>query len=695
MANTSGDVVVSFSADASALVAEARKAQVAVSGVGEAGEQAGKRATRGMDEAERAVKRAAREAEQAARRQADAQVREAERARAAEARAAVLAEREAKQKADIAIREAARAKAATESAARAQAVAINRASGQAKAGIVQLGNQLADVGVQLQAGTSPTTILIQQGPQVANALAVMGISLTSILSIVGPVAIAVGALVLAWQHYNDELTAAEAKQAAAAEGVTRLQEALAKAQRVVTSAADAEAVALGNVTEAQLKQRDATKTIIDSYATDIDARKERIGQITREIEANRELARAANERGAIKAAQELDVARASLTTTLENERQVLANVTAARDRDITATVNSLGVVELAGQAAKDKAQADREAAEAARRRAEAEAALFRTLQESAAFENDRRNTVTDAVEKLIAAAEKSGTSRLGAEEKVRAALEEQIRLYGEIAGAALVASTSEEERASIVEARTNAIVEAERTAQAEIDAIRQAAADKEAARRRKQAEEQQRFALQIANVVGDTFAGIAKAAGDAYEEQVDIALKLESNLAQSQEFLTEEQIRAKEEQIEMARKMARKNFEVEKAASLAGAIVNTAEAVTQALASGPPPGNLVLAGISGAAGAIQIGAIAGQQPSFHTGHDPDEYQATLQRGEAVLSRQGVAAANDGVSRGMGGQQIVVEMRYGHKVFDRFIQRDLQRTGPLANAIRNAARGKAA
>lgn len=50
------------------------------------------------------------------------------------------------------------------------------------------------------------------------------------------------------------------------------------------------------------------------------------------------------------------------------------------------------------------------------------------------------------------------------------------------------------------------------------------------------------------------------------------------------------------------------------------AVINTAEAVTKALAAAAPPFNLILAGISAAAGAIQIATIAGQSiPSAQAG----------------------------------------------------------------------------
>ena len=55
-------------------------------------------------------------------------------------------------------------------------------------------------------------------------------------------------------------------------------------------------------------------------------------------------------------------------------------------------------------------------------------------------------------------------------------------------------------------------------------------------------------------------------------------------------------------------------FELNKAASIANAIINTAQGVTLALASAPPPVNFGLAALVAAAGAVQIATIASTSP---------------------------------------------------------------------------------
>ena len=59
----------------------------------------------------------------------------------------------------------------------------------------------------------------------------------------------------------------------------------------------------------------------------------------------------------------------------------------------------------------------------------------------------------------------------------------------------------------------------------------------------------------------------------------------------------------------------KKAFALQKALNISMAIMNTARGVTSALATVPFPFNLAVAGLIGAAGAVQIGAIASQQYS--------------------------------------------------------------------------------
>lgn len=111
------------------------------------------------------------------------------------------------------------------------------------------------------------------------------------------------------------------------------------------------------------------------------------------------------------------------------------------------------------------------------------------------------------------------------------------------------------------------------------------------------------------------------------------------------------------------------------AISIAMAIINTAQGVTRALKDYPWPFSMVVAGLVGAAGAIQIATIASQK--FHSGGfvggagmASDEVPAVLQTGEGVLSRRGMSALggvaplnalNSGRGSGGGGGDTIINI----------------------------------
>jgi hypothetical protein len=174
----------------------------------------------------------------------------------------------------------------------------------------------------------------------------------------------------------------------------------------------------------------------------------------------------------------------------------------------------------------------------------------------------------------------------------------------------------------------------------------------------------------------------------AYEQAQEARNALGKNATKAEKDLADERLA-------ITRNAARKAFLVDKLAKMASAAAATALAVVQALSSGPPPFNFIAAGAVGAAGLIQQGVIMSQQPSFHAGGfvggAPDEQQATVRRGEAVLNPAGRRAMGDDAIRaangGMGGgQTIVVQQVYRHRVFDSFVRDNLRTRGPLSQAL---------
>jgi len=125
---------------------------------------------------------------------------------------------------------------------------------------------------------------------------------------------------------------------------------------------------------------------------------------------------------------------------------------------------------------------------------------------------------------------------------------------------------------------------------------------------------------------------------------------------------------------EEGKKRARTQFDIAKALAIGQATMTLARGVIGALATPPEP-NFFLAGLMGAAGAVQIGAIASQAPSFHVGSRsaprnrlaPDETTATVTQFETVLTAQGAASANAGITPGQRRQPWVLQI--GTDAFD--------------------------
>lgn len=176
---------------------------------------------------------------------------------------------------------------------------------------------------------------------------------------------------------------------------------------------------------------------------------------------------------------------------------------------------------------------------------------------------------------------------------------------------------------------------------------------------------------------------------DAYEQAQADREALGENATKAEKEMADKRVKA-------TRDAARKAFLIDKAAKMASAAAATALAIVQALASAPPPYNFIAAGVVGAAGLIQQAVIASQKPSFHAGGfvggmAPDEQQATVRRGEAVLSPAGRRAMGDDTIRaanaGMGGGQVImVQQVYRHRVFDSFVADNLRTRGPLSRAL---------
>jgi hypothetical protein len=371
-------------------------------------------------------------------------------------------------------------------------------------------------------------------------------------------------------------------------------------------------------------------------------------------------------------------------------------------------------MELAIEVFKGKAKADDQAAAnaeraAAREKAAAEAA--RRAAEAAREAAEAERLVAEAKAAHMAmlgpllAAEKQIESQRFAEleqsEKLAVKLDELRALKLQLAAAGKLSAEEAAKFAAVEKAMasdlTKALLTEETKRQAGVDAIAKKAKDKAAADEKTRTEEEKSANAERLNAiaqVADVVAQYTQYSLDqdvaAYEQAQEARNALGKNATKAEKDLADERLA-------ITRNAARKAFLIDKAAKMASAAAATALAFVQALSSGPPPFNFIAAAAVGAAGLIQQGVIMSQQPSFHAGGfvgggmAPDEQQATVRRGEAVLSPAGRRAMGDDAIRaangGMGGgQTIVVQQVYRHRVFDSFVRDNLRTRGPLSQAL---------
>jgi hypothetical protein len=186
----------------------------------------------------------------------------------------------------------------------------------------------------------------------------------------------------------------------------------------------------------------------------------------------------------------------------------------------------------------------------------------------------------------------------------------------------------------------------------------------------------------------------------SYQMSADMASRLETQLALTEDHLTDSQQAALEERTDNAKDAARKQFNAAKAAKVAEAIASTALAAINAIAQSPPPSpfGLIGAGIAVAAGVAAAASISSTQPSFHKGGPlymaPDEMSITARRGEYMLNPTGrqeigdqrLRDANAGKGGGGGGQVIAVSVYKHTRQVDTWKRDGLLAGDPIGRAI---------
>lgn len=330
-----------------------------------------------------------------------------------------------------------------------------------------------------------------------------------------------------------------------------------------------------------------------------------------------------------------------------------------------------------------KAATDAEKQRAAHLKAETEA-----QKAAAAAAEKAANAVESAQEAARKSSLAAAMSAASDEQKIRLGYEERVRGIRE-AGAALLAQAGEDgqARAAIAEATNAQIIDAETAMYGELDALRLKNMEAEKAAAAERSANMIANAQQTAEIITQASSLYLDQQTSDYQAAVEARDSLDETASRTAKANAEQRVRDE-------KSAAIQAFMIDKALKLAQATASVALAAANALATPPAP-NLFAAGLAAAAGAVQIAAIASQQPAFHAGGvvgQPDEITARLRSGEAVLNpvaRQTLGDSNIerlNAGQGVASQGTAVQIVYKHKAFDYFIRDELRTRGTLGRAM---------
>lgn len=618
-------------------------------------------------------------------------------------------------KAEFAAAAAAKRAAGEAAAAWSKATSAPRGglTGDAKAGLFSLQQQLMDIAQGLATGQSPFTIIAQQSGQVVTAVGQIGSPMAALragvasLGALGPVvaglAVAAGGAAIAYKAWNeDSVRAAEVAQIVRAAHV-----ALEPTLRATEAATVDLREAMGWLTA---EEADLARNGVAAF-----------GQVATSIQPLRDQVNALRAdqqtlfRQWVTFGTDLPILGAVIdaVTTSTGEQQASIN---ALNREIGENIAANKSLRETKDILISKAEMDREAEEAAaeakRQHAKAARELeerLRALSEVMSRENKIATDNADAY--------RSGVEGINAVEDAakRATMTSRERALAEARASmeTIEAHRREAEAASALGANDETI--AQETADAKRAVWEQYGADLAKFREdeEREAEEASRKAIERAKREADKIAkeqerlqgvmfrsattgldSLSSVADGAYAAHVDYADRLSDDLDRNSDRMSASQRVHLRRRIEAERSAAREAFGVAQGLALASAIVNTASGVAAAIDDAPWPANLVPIGAAALAGGAEIATIASTTPSFARGGF-DGIPAELHPREAVLNPQGRRSVGDQAildhnasvtPRTRRERPMVVLAKQNHRTFSDFIGKDWKRRGKFRSLV---------
>ncbi|MBU6364778.1 MAG: hypothetical protein KJT01_01075 [Gemmatimonadetes bacterium] len=513
--------------------------------------------------------------------------------------------------------------------------------------------------------------LADVGEMAAEASAALGVSAAAVTAALGALVTAAALVAAAYAGWNEE--------AATATRLTEQQNALTAAMAPLyedtEAAIRAARVELGLMTEAQAEMIDAGLAGLAQYQEATEATRKRLAELrASQASMTGQVQQFLGDVGEALPLQEynvlaqvIDAATTSSSEFATEEGRLQEGLSGAaaelkRNREAHA---ALTAAKSKGKAATDGMTAADEAAEAAAKAREAaERRLAEFLAERAKAEKD----YADALASIRAMESEANADRLTEIEALTAARDEQIATLNRTLTEQLAATEGNAIRqAEIEQAGADARLAIEQRYQrdkGEIVAESNARIAEENAAALADLEAQNRAAAEaIYQVSGDLFGSVSDLAGSL----------MDAGLAKSKEGL-------------------RALFGVQQAAAVAQAAINTALAVSNALALPlPPPLPQIAAVAAGIAGAAQVAAITSTPPpSFRSGYMPDQQLAYFEPQSEIVAPASAVQAMGGkdaareVFAGMSGGSAPTVTRFtmGHREFSALVQGSATRPGAL-------------
>lgn len=334
-------------------------------------------------------------------------------------------------------------------------------------------------------------------------------------------------------------------------------------------------------------------------------------------------------------------------------------------------------------AAEKKAEADKAASKATEKRREALQLLNDAQAAEGAEAKANATTYASVMAELQAAQTKATTSQLDDIDQINTARMDEVTRLRTAAAAAIAATQEGTDARAELERQLADTIAAVHT---EADAKVQSSTDKLVASQKAAAE-----------ATAKAWEESAEAKAQASREAGQSILGAEASVFGSLSDLYRADAESKAEH---GRKGARQAFEVSRAFAITGALINTALAITNALATVPYPAAPFVAAAAALTGGVQIAAILSEKPSFHAGGMyPDEANAKVLSGEPVINRTAAArlgldtpgAVNDanhgGVGAAVGG---VTVLRIGRLEAREIVRTDIAARGLIVQTAKAAA-----